>query len=207
VTEGAFVQQSQATLLATVQQLDPIYVDVTQSSTEWLRLKDEIAAGRLEAGAAGARVSLVTENNRSYAQPGQLQFSDVTVDPTTGSITLRALFPNPNQELLPGMFVRAKLIEGVDPSAILVPQAAVTRNQRGDASVLVVSAANLVEPRPLTITRSVGDAWLVSAGLAAGDRVIVEGLQKIRPGMPVTAVPMPAAPGLSREATVASLLR
>jgi membrane fusion protein (multidrug efflux system) len=209
VTEGAFVQQSQATLLATVQQLDPIYVDLKQSSTEWLRLKDEIARGGLQdASAAEADVALVMENNRDYAAPGRLQFSDITVDPGTGSIALRAIFPNPRHDLLPGMFVRARLVEGVNPSALLVPQAAVSRSSRGEATVFVVNAQSQAELRPITTARSVGSAWLVTSGLAAGDRVIVEGLQRLRPGMPVTAGPAgSSATPVAKPAVVASASR
>jgi membrane fusion protein, multidrug efflux system len=198
VTEGAFVQASQATLLATVQQLDPVYVDVTQSATEVARLRRDLEAGRLQAagpaqaqgqGQAQARVRLVTEDGQAYPHAGTLQFADVTVDPGTGSISLRALFPNPRGELLPGMFVRARLEEAVDPRALLVPQVAVTRDQKGLPVALVVNAEGKVERRQLTTDRAVGDAWLVTGGLQAGDQVVVEGLQKVRPGAQVKAVP------------------
>ncbi|WP_304466082.1 efflux RND transporter periplasmic adaptor subunit [Vitiosangium sp. GDMCC 1.1324] len=190
VTEGAYVQQGQATLMATVQQLDPLYMDVSESSAEVLRLRRELESGRLQrADATQAKVKLFLEDGTEYPEPGMLQFSDVTVDPSTGSITLRALVPNPQQRLLPGMFVRARLEEGVDPDALLVPQAAITRDPKGQATALVVGAENKVEPRTLVAERSVGDKWLVTEGLAAGDRVIVEGLQKVRPGSEVRAVP------------------
>jgi membrane fusion protein (multidrug efflux system) len=190
VTEGAFVQQSQATLLATVQQLDPMYVDVTQSSAEALKLRRDLAEGKLQsAGREQARVRLVLEDGREYGSPGALQFADVTVDPSTGSIALRALFPNPRGELLPGMFVRARLEEGVSPQALLVPQQAVTRDQKGLPTTLVVNAERKVERRQLVTDRAVGDAWLVSSGVKAGDQVIVEGLQKVRPGAEVKPVP------------------
>jgi membrane fusion protein (multidrug efflux system) len=195
VTEGAFVQQSQATLLATVQQLDPVYVDLTESSVEALRLRHAQAEGKLKsAGKEQATVRLVLEDGREYATPGSLQFTDVTVDPSTGSIGLRALFPNPRGELLPGMFVRARLEEGVSPDALLVPQQGVTRDQKGLPTALVVNAEQKVERRPITTERAVGDAWVVTAGLKAGDRVIVEGLQKVQPGATVTAVPATASP-------------
>ncbi len=190
VTEGAYGQASQATLLATVQQLDPVYVDVTQSTAELLKLRRDLESGKLQAAGAGrAKVRLVTEDGREYGPDGALQFADVTVDPSTGSVALRALFPNPKGELLPGMFVRARLAEGVNPAAILVPQVAVTRDQKGLPTALVVNAQNKVERRQLVTDRAVGDAWLVTSGVQAGDQVIVEGLQKVRPGADVTPVP------------------
>ena len=193
VTEGAYVQQSQATLLATVQQLDPVYVDLTQSSADALKLRRDHAEGKLKsAGRGQARVTLVLEDGREYAIPGSLQFTDVTVDPSTGSIALRALFPNPRGELLPGMFVRARLDEGVNAEALLVPQQGVGRDQKGQPSALVVNDEQKVERRALVTERAVGDAWLVTAGLKAGDRVIVEGLQKVQPGATVKAVPAAA---------------
>ncbi len=190
VTEGAYVQAGQATLLATVQQLDPIYVDVTQSTAEVLRLRRDLEDGRLQAAGQGlARVKLVTEDGREYPLAGTLQFADVSVDPGTGSIGLRALFPNPKGELLPGMFVRARLEEGVSPRALLVPQVGVTRDQKGLPVALVVNAEKKVERRQLVTDRTIGDAWLVTEGLKAGDQVIVEGLQKVRPGAQVNPVP------------------
>jgi len=199
VTEGAFVQQSQATLLATVQQLDPMYVDVTQSSADALRLRRDLAEGRLQsAGREQARVRLVLEDGREYGTAGALQFADVTVDPSTGSITLRALFPNPRSELLPGMFVRARLEEGVSPQALLVPQQGVSRDQKGLPTALVVNAERKVERRQLVTDRAIGDAWLVSSGVKPGDQVIVEGLQKVRPGVEVKAVPAGGAKQAAR---------
>jgi membrane fusion protein (multidrug efflux system) len=199
VTEGAYVMAAQATLLATVQQLDPVYVDLMQSSVEVLQLRREFAEGKLRgAGKDQAVVKLVFDDGREYDVPGTLQFADVTVDPTTGSIALRALFPNPRKELLPGLFVRARLEEGVAPDAILVPQAGVTRDQKGQPTALVVNAQNRVERRQLVTDRTVGDAWLVTAGVKAGDRVIVEGLQKVRPGAEVTAVPASPAKQAAR---------
>jgi membrane fusion protein (multidrug efflux system) len=190
VTNGALVTASQPAALATIQQLSPIYVDVTQSSAELLRLKQNLASGLLKSnGAAQARVRLILEDGSPYPLQGTLKFSEVTVDQSTGSITLRAIFPNPKHMLLPGMFVRAILEEGVNEHAILVPQRGVTRNPAGNAMVMVVGSEEKVEPRVIKVPRTVGENWLVSEGLKAGDRVILEGLQKARPGTPVKAVP------------------
>ncbi|HAC7726339.1 TPA_asm: multidrug efflux RND transporter periplasmic adaptor subunit AcrA [Salmonella enterica] len=185
VTEGALVQNGQASALATVQQLDPIYVDVNQSSNDFLRLKQELANGSLKQENGKAKVDLVTSDGIKFPQSGTLEFSDVTVDQTTGSITLRAIFPNPDHTLLPGMFVRARLQEGTKPTALLVPQQGVTRTPRGDATVLVVGADNKVETRQIVASQAIGDKWLVTDGLKAGDRVVVSGLQKVRPGAQV----------------------
>ncbi|EBE8873676.1 multidrug efflux RND transporter periplasmic adaptor subunit AcrA [Salmonella enterica] len=185
VTEGALVQNGQASALATVQQLDPIYVDVTQSSNDFLRLKQELANGSLKQENGKAKVDLVTSDGIKFPQSGTLEFSDVTVDQTTGSITLRAIFPNQDHTLLPGMFVRARLQEGTKPTALLVPQQGVTRTPRGDATVLVVGADNKVETRQIVASQAIGDKWLVTDGLKAGDRVVVSGLQKVRPGAQV----------------------
>ena len=185
VTEGALVTSNQANALATVQQLDPIYVDVTQSSNDFLRLKEELANGTLEQEGGKAKVELILENGQKYPQVGALEFSDVTVDESTGSITIRAVFPNPKGDLLPGMFVRARLDEGIKNNALLVPQQGVTRNPRGEATVMVVGADNKVENRTVTAAQAIGDKWLVTAGLKSGDKVIVTGLQKIRPGVQV----------------------
>ncbi|CEB20875.1 acriflavin resistance protein A precursor [Salmonella enterica subsp. enterica serovar Paratyphi A] len=185
VTEGALVQNGQASALATVQQLDPIYVDVTQSSNDFLRLKQELANGSLKQKNGKAKVDLVTSDGIKFPQSGTLEFSDVTVDQTTGSITLRAIFPNPDHTLLPGMFVRARLQEGTKPTALLVPQQGVTRTPRGDATVLVVGADNKVETRQIVASQAIGNKWLVTDGLKAGDRVVVSGLQKVRPGAQV----------------------
>lgn len=168
-----------------MQQLDPIYVDVTQSSNDFLRLKQELENGTLKQENGKAKVELIASNGEKLPQTGTLEFSDVTVDQTTGSITLRAIFPNPNQSLLPGMFVRARLEEGVNPNALLVPQQGVTRTPRGDASVMVVGEGDKVEQRQITATQAIGDKWLVTDGLKTGDRVIVTGLQKVRPGAQV----------------------
>jgi membrane fusion protein (multidrug efflux system) len=194
VTEGAYVQQSTATLLATIQQIDQLYVDVNQSTSEVLRLKKELESGQLKSiGKGEASVTLLLEDGTEYSEAGKLEFADITVDPTTGSIGLRALFPNPRGELLPGMFVRARLEEGVNPSAMLVPQLAVTRNSQGQGVAMVVGADSQVEARILVTDRVVGDKWLIRSGLKPGDQVIVNNLQKIRPGVPVKAVPIPAA--------------
>ncbi|WP_342321816.1 multidrug efflux RND transporter periplasmic adaptor subunit AcrA [Kosakonia sp. BYX6] len=187
VTEGALVQSGQTTALTTVQQLDPIYVDVTQSSNDFLRLKQELANGTLKQENGKAKVELVTNDGVQYPQAGTLEVSGVTVDQTTGSITLRAVFPNPDHFLLPGMFVRAKLEEGVNPNALLVPQQGVTRTPRGDATVMVVGEGDKVEVRNITAGQAIGDKWLVTDGLKSGDRVIIEGLQKVKPGAQVKA--------------------
>lgn len=189
VTPGALVTASQANALATVQQTDPMYVDVTQSSSEVLRLKRDLASGKLKkAGAGGAKVKLVFEDGTPYPLEGSLQFSDITVDQNTGVISLRALFPNPHQDLMPGLYVRAVLEEGVEENAILVPQAAVSRDSKGSPLVMSVKPDNTVEVRPIQVSRVVGDKWLVAGGLAAGDRIIVDGLQKVRPGAKVKVV-------------------
>lgn len=183
VTEGALVTNGQATALATVQQLDPIYVDVTQSSADFMQLQQS----SLQKGQGTRTVQLLMENGQPYPLKGTLQFSDVTVDESTGSITLRAVFPNPQHRLLPGMFVRARIDEGIQPDAILVPQQGVTRTPRGDATVLVVDEQNKVESRTVVAPQAIGDRWLVTQGLKNGDRVIVSGLQKVRPGVAVVA--------------------
>ncbi|EJJ4225232.1 efflux RND transporter periplasmic adaptor subunit [Salmonella enterica] len=187
VTEGALVTNGQSTELATVQQLDPIYVDVTQSSNDFMRLKQSVEQGSLHKDSASSTVQLVMENGQVYPLKGTLQFSDVTVDESTGSITLRAVFPNPQHSLLPGMFVRARIDEGVQPNAILVPQQGVTRTPRGDAMVMVVNDKSQVEARNVVAAQAIGDKWLISEGLKPGDKVIVSGLQKARPGVKVKA--------------------
>ena len=201
ITDGALVTASQPVALATIQQLGSVYVDVTQSSAELLKLKQNLASGLMKnSGAAQARVKLLLEDGSAYPLPGVLKFSEVTVDPSTGSVTLRAVFPNPKQALLPGMFVRAILEEGVSEQAILVPQRGVTRNPKGEAMVMVVGAEEKAEPRLIKVVRTIGDSWLVSDGLKAGDRIILEGLQKARPGTPVKAVPFGSAPTASPAA-------
>jgi membrane fusion protein, multidrug efflux system len=197
VTEGAYVQQAAATLMATVQQLDRIYVDVTVSSADHARMRRALETGQLQmhqTAAGKPKVALALEDGRAYAEAGTLEFTDVSVDPTTGSIAIRAIFPNPRGELLPGMFVRARIEEGTDPNAILLVQKAVSRDQSGRPTALVVGKDGKAELRQLVTDRAIGDSWLVTSGLAAGDQVIVEGLQKVRPGAPVNPVPAAAPP-------------
>ena len=190
VTEGALVSNGQANAMATIQQLDPIYVDVTQSSKELLRLRRDLAEGRLQkAGDSAAKVALKLEDGSRYAHEGTLEFSEVAVDESTGSVTLRAVFPNPDHLLLPGMFVHAELLAGVKENAILAPQQGVTRNQRGEPTAMVVGADNKVELRVLKADRTTGNTWLVEDGLKEGDRLITEGLQFVQPGAEVKAVP------------------
>jgi len=192
VTPGALVTANQTEALTTVQQLDPIYVDVTQSSEDLLRLKREMADGSLKQSGQ-AKVSLVLADGTKYAEAGKLQFSDVSVDQGTGNVTLRAIFPNPKQNLLPGMFVRAVIESGVDEKAITVPQQGVTRNQKGQATALVLNKEGKVEQRVLTTAGTYGTKWLVKSGLADGDQVIVEGVQKVKPGAPAVVAKAPAA--------------
>jgi len=191
VTEGALVVAYQPVPLATIQQLDPIYVDVPQSTTELLHLQRRLGDGRLNHnGTDQNKVKLVLEDGTPYLWEGTLQFQDVTVDPTTGSVILRIVFPNPQNLLLPGMFVRAVIIEGVNEQGILVPQQGISRNPKGDPVALIVDAEDKVQLRILTLDRAIGDKWLVSSGLNPGDRVIVEGVQKVRPGVSVRVVPL-----------------
>lgn len=193
VTTGALVSANQPAALAVIQQLDPIYVDITQSSSDMLRLKQALASGQLKkAGKDQTRVKLLLEDGSKYTHEGRFKFSEVTVDQSTGSITLRTIFPNPKGDLLPGMFVRAVVMEGVNDRAILVPQRGVTRNPAGEAVAMVAGAGDKVEIRTIKTTRAVGDNWLVSEGLKAGDRVIVEGLQRAKPGSVVKPVPFGA---------------
>lgn len=186
VTDGAIVTAYQATALATIQQLDPIYVDVPQSTTELLRLRCSLREGRLDpADGCKNQVELILADGSTYPLKGTLQFQDVSVDPTTGSVILRMVFPNPDGLLLPAMFVRAIVTEGANDQAILVPQEAVARNQKGNPYALIVTPENKIEQRMLTLDRAVGAKWLASKGLTAGDRVVIKGLQKVRPGMTV----------------------
>ena len=195
VTDGALVTASQSTALATIQQLGSMYVDVTQSSAELLRLKQNLASGLMKKSDS-AQVKLLLEDGSSYPLPGTLKFSEVTVDQSTGSVILRAVFPNPKQSLLPGMFVRTVFEEGINEQAILVPQRGVSRNPKGEAMVMTVGAEEKVEPRLIKVVRTVGDNWLVSEGLKAGDRVILEGIQRARPGTQVKTVPFGSAPAV-----------
>ena len=186
ITPGALVTANQALALATVQQLDPIYVDLTQSNVEMLRLKRALESGSIQsAGEAATRVRLILEDGTAYAHEGTLQLAEASVDQSTGAVTLRAVFPNPKRDLLPGMYVRAVVEEGVLAKTLLVPQQAVVRNAQGQAMAMVVDAADTVAARPLELDRAVGGDWIVRQGLASGDRVVVEGLQKARPGTQV----------------------
>lgn len=195
VTVGAMATAYQPTPLAVVQQLDPIYVDVVQASAELLNLRRRLENGKLRQRGSN-RVKLLLEDRTPYPLAGTLQFRDVTVDPATASFTLRMVFPNPRQVLLPGMFVRAVVEEGVNEQALLVPQQGVTRDVKGVPIALVVGKDETVEQRTLELDRAIGDKWLVTGGLAPGDRLIVEGLQRIRPGARVRAVPVEgSAPG------------
>jgi len=194
VTVGALVTAYQPVPLAVVQQLDPIYVDVTQSSADILRLRQNLESGHLKrSGETWSRVKLLLEDGSTYPREGKLKFRDVTVDPTTGSVTLRMVFPNPDNVLLPGMFVRAIVEEGVSEDALLAPQQGVTRDQKGLPYALLAGKDGKAEQRTLTLDRTVGDRWLVAKGLAPGDQVIVDGLQRIRPGADVKAVPFAPA--------------
>ncbi|RYY04478.1 MAG: efflux RND transporter periplasmic adaptor subunit [Gammaproteobacteria bacterium] len=188
VTEGALVSAGQAQILATIQQLDPIYVDVSQSADEQLAIRTQMMAGKISAKVE-AKASLLLSDGSRYKHDGTVQFSEVGVSETTGTVVLRALFPNPDRLLLPGMFVRTQLQEGVHANAILVPQQGITRDRSGNGTALVVGADNKVEIRPVKTSRAIGDKWLVDEGLAVGDQVIVEGLQKAKPGATVKAVP------------------
>ena len=205
VTDGAIVTAYQPLALATIQQLDPIYVDVPQSTSELLHLKRRLEDGRLQShGTNRNKVKLIMEDGTAYPLEGTLQFRDVTVDPTTGSVILRLVFPNPEDVLLPGMFVQAVIKEGINEQAILIPQQAVSRNRKGKPLALIVDAAGKVEQRMLTLDLAIGDKWLVSAGLTPGDRVIVEGMQRVRPGTAVKVVPFKdreTRPGTAQDQT------
>ncbi|CAM3412227.1 efflux RND transporter periplasmic adaptor subunit [Bordetella sputigena] len=205
VTEGALVTANQTNALASIQQIDPIYVDVVQSSVQLLRLQDQLAKGEIKraAGEQAAQVVLTLEDGTQYNHDGKLQFSEVTVDQSTGSVTLRAVFPNPEHRLLPGMFVRAKLVDGVATEGLLVPQRGVSRNQRGTPIAYVVDAQGKIQVRELTTDRAIGPNWLVTSGLKPGDKVVVEGVQTIRPGMDVTANEVSAQPTSTAPAPAA----
>ncbi|HEY0675145.1 MAG TPA: efflux RND transporter periplasmic adaptor subunit [Immundisolibacter sp.] len=199
ITEGSLVTSGQAQLLARITQLDPIYVDIQRPTAEMLQLRREFEAGRLERTSPdSARIELLLEDGSVYPLPGRLEFSGVTVDPGTGSVNLRAVYPNPDGHLLPGMYVRGLLNEGVEPAALLVPQRAVTRDAVGNASVLVVGKDDKLELRRIETRRAVGDAWLIGDGLSAGDRVVVSGPLRLQPGMQVKPVPA-TAPAAASE--------
>lgn len=203
VTDGAIVTAYQPAPLSTIQQLDPIYVDVPQSTTDLLRLKRHIEEGRLSRDGTNAdNVEIILGDGTKYPLQGTLQFRDISVDPTTASVILRMVFPNPNGVLLPGMFVRAVVKEGLSSQAILVPQQAVSRDPKGNPVALIVGASGKVEQRMLSLDRAIGDQWLISSGLAPGDRVIAEGMQKVRPGASVREVPFGAGRNPAAEAPV-----
>jgi membrane fusion protein (multidrug efflux system) len=190
VTPGALLTANQSATLATIQQLDPIYVDIPQSSTSLLKLRENLDSGYIKHNQNNqAEVRLLLDNGRSYEHTGKLQFSEVTVNEGTNSVTLRAVFPNPDGKLLPGMFVRAQLQEGIRKQALLVPQRGITRNNAGQAFALLVDQNEQVKTQPVKVERSIGNQWLVSEGLAAGDRVILDGVQKVHPGTKVRVVP------------------
>ncbi len=193
VTRGALVTSAQATPLATIQRLDPMYIELTQSSTELLKLRQEIDAGNVQ-GTMSVPVDIELEDGSTYPHTGQLSFAEATVDPATGAVALRVVVPNPEQLLLPGMFVRAKVANAERRDAILAPQQGITRDPKGNASAMVVDAQGKVEAREVKVSRAIGDKWLVESGLAAGDKLIVEGLQKIKPGAQVQASEQGAAP-------------
>lgn len=194
VTEGAYVQQATATLLGTIQQIDPLYVDLNESAEEVLKLKAALEAGKLDRSASGGtEVQVILNDGSVLPQKGSLQFSDVSVNITTGTVMLRAILPNAENDLLPGMFVRARIVEGINQNAILVPQSLVSRNTRGEPVVLLVNAENIIEQRIIETERTVGDAWLVTGGLEVGERLLSNNLQKVRPGMPVQVVAAEAA--------------
>jgi membrane fusion protein (multidrug efflux system) len=197
VTEGALVTAQQATALTTVSTLDPVYVDVDQSSAELVALRRSVQAGNVNSsGPLTAEVSLKLDDGSTYAQTGKLQFTDVTVDPATGAVRLRAIFPNPNNLLLPGLYVRATINQGVDPHGILVPQNAIGHDQKGEPTALVVDEKNFARLRVLKTGRAIGNSWQVLEGLKPGDKLITEGLAKVMPDMPVNPQPAgaPAQP-------------
>jgi membrane fusion protein (multidrug efflux system) len=201
-TPGALVTASQTDAMATIRALDPIYVDVTQSSASLLRLRKMLKEGG--ALAASTEVSLTLEDGSSYPLPGTLQFAEVAVDKTTGSVTLRAEFPNPDETLLPGMFVRAVLNEAVDPAGVLAPQQGVLRNVKGNATAFIVNAENRIEQRDVETRRAIGDKWLIARGLKAGDRLVVQGTNKVRVGDPVRAIDLEGGTGAAKPAAVAT---
>ncbi len=193
VTEGALVGQGEATRMAVIQQIDTIYFDFTQSSTEWLRLRRAVKEGRFQGlNAAEAKVSLLLEDGTVYQHPGRLLFSDVSVDLSTGNVTLRAEFPNPDRILLPGMFARVKVEQAVDENAVTVPQQAVIRDVTGSSTAFVVTPENTIEPRKVELGSAMDNRWVVLSGLKSGERVVMEGHMKVAPGTVVTPVPFAA---------------
>jgi len=206
ITEGALVTANQTTPMSTLTQLDPIYVDVSQSSSDLMRLRQAVSAGLLQKGQADqAPVTLTLDGStQAYKHNGQLQFADVTVDETTGAVQVRAVFPNPDKELYPGLFVRARVEQGVRENALLVPQRATVRLPDGSAAVWVVGADNKVATRPVQTAQAVGDAWLINSGLQAGERIVIEGLQKIRAGAEVRPVDPTAAAAPAGQAAPAA---
>lgn len=205
VTAGALVTAGQPAALATIQQLDPVYVEVEQSSSAWLALKRQVDAGRVQSQRAETPARILLEDGTAYAHDGKFQFADVTVEPSTGNFLLRAIVPNPELVLLPGMYLRAEIDEGSLSQGLLAPQQGITRDPKGNASALVVGKDSKVEARTVHVSRAIGDQWLVDDGLAAGDRLIVEGMQKVEPGMAVDANERPAtAPATAAAAPTAS---
>jgi len=204
VTPGALVTANQPAALATVQQLDPIYVDLTQSSADLQRMRRDVASGKISLVGEDIPVQLILEDGSLYEESGKLAFSEVSVDPGTGSVTLRASFPNPDGTLLPGMYVRARLVQGQSDQAIMLPHAAVNHDQRGTSLVMVVNAQNMVEVRPVQTRGVQGDKWIVIGGLAANEKVILEGLQKVRPGQPVQTQVVGSAQNAASAQTAAS---
>ncbi|KQN34802.1 hemolysin D [Sphingomonas sp. Leaf407] len=188
-TTGALVSAAQTEALTTIQRLDPVYVDIQQSSADVLKLRQQLMGGDLSRGAAASRVRLKLEDGSTYPIEGTLRFTDVTVDPATGTQVIRAVFANPRGLLLPGMYVRAELVEGTQGDGILVPQRAVTRDPKGNATAMVIGQDGKLSPRPLTTSRTVGDAWLVTGGLKPGDKVVIEGAMNLQPGTPVKGYP------------------
>ena len=203
VTRGALVTSAQATPLALIQQLDPIHVDVSQSSAELLALRRSLDAGDVQQ-ADSIPVDITLEDGSKYPQQGRLSFAEATVDPATGAVAMRIVVPNPDQLLLPGMFVRATVANAERRNAILAPQQGITRNAKGDATAMVVGTDGKVAQREVVVSRAIGDKWLVESGLQAGDRLIVEGLQKIRPGAPVQATEQGSAPPAAAKPAAAT---
>ena len=203
-TVGALVTAAQTAPLATIQRLDPIYVDINQSSVDLLKLRKSVLNGQVSRGGNAARVGLTLEDGSDYGTQGTFQFSDVTVTQDTGTVTVRALFPNPQGLLLPGMYVRAHLIDGTQAQGILAPQQAVTRNEKGNPTAYVVGAGDKLEIRELTTSRAIGDNWLVTSGLKPGDRLVMDGTMMLQPGVPVKPVPWTPPPAPSKAAIAAA---